>query len=140
LRRAEWKGKTGGGPLGLLAGLCGRSLRLKPEVSGQHAAARSEDLSSRAYTPRSGYRYQSRRRRCTGIAGSALGERSCRSAGSLRDFAGSARGGRFQCEIIDVNPKAMKIGDRVGMTFRKLYTANGVHNYFRKARPLFIPA
>jgi 3-hydroxy-3-methylglutaryl CoA synthase/uncharacterized OB-fold protein len=49
------------------------------------------------------------------------------------DFEG---GGRFQCEMTDVDPKAVKIGDRVQMTFRKLYTANGVHNYFWKARPL----
>jgi hydroxymethylglutaryl-CoA synthase len=48
------------------------------------------------------------------------------------DFDG---GGRFQCEMTDVDPKAVKIGDRVQMTFRKLYTANGVHNYFWKARP-----
>jgi uncharacterized OB-fold protein len=49
------------------------------------------------------------------------------------DFEG---GGRFQCEMTDVDPKAVKIGDRVEMTFRKLYTANGVHNYFWKARPV----
>ena len=28
------------------------------------------------------------------------------------------------------------IGDRVEMTFRRLFTADGVHNYFWKARPL----
>jgi hydroxymethylglutaryl-CoA synthase len=49
------------------------------------------------------------------------------------DFEG---GGRFQCEMTDVDPKSVKIGDRVQMTFRKLYTASGVHNYFWKARPL----
>jgi uncharacterized OB-fold protein len=49
------------------------------------------------------------------------------------DFEG---GGRFQCEMTDVDPKSVKIGDRVEMTFRKLYTANGVHNYFWKARPV----
>ncbi|MBM3222081.1 MAG: hydroxymethylglutaryl-CoA synthase family protein [Candidatus Rokubacteria bacterium] len=49
------------------------------------------------------------------------------------DFDG---GGRFQCEMTDVDPKAVKIGDRVEMTFRKLYTASGVHNYFWKARPI----
>jgi len=45
-------------------------------------------------------------------------------------------GGRFQCELTDVDPAAVKIGDRVGMTFRRLFTANRVHNYFWKARPL----
>ncbi len=49
------------------------------------------------------------------------------------DFDG---GGRFQCEITDVDPEAVAIGDRVGMTFRRLYTADGVHNYFWKAKPL----
>jgi 3-hydroxy-3-methylglutaryl CoA synthase/uncharacterized OB-fold protein len=49
------------------------------------------------------------------------------------DFEG---GGRFQCEMTDVDPKAVKIGDRVQLTFRRLYTANGIHNYFWKARPI----
>ena len=48
------------------------------------------------------------------------------------DFEG---GGRFQCELTDVDPAAVKIGDRVEMTFRRLFTAGGVHNYFWKARP-----
>jgi uncharacterized OB-fold protein len=49
------------------------------------------------------------------------------------DFDG---GGRFQCELTDVDPASVKIGDRVAMTFRRLFTADGVHNYFWKARPL----
>jgi hydroxymethylglutaryl-CoA synthase len=49
------------------------------------------------------------------------------------DFDG---GGRFQCELTDVDPGAVKIGDRVEMTFRRLFTAGGVHNYFWKARPI----
>lgn len=49
------------------------------------------------------------------------------------DFDG---GGRFQCELTDVDPDSVAIGDRVGMTFRRLYTVDGVHNYFWKARPL----
>ena len=49
------------------------------------------------------------------------------------DFEG---GGRFQCEMTDVDPKAVTIGDRVELTFRRLYTANGIHNYFWKARPI----
>ncbi|MBI2205698.1 MAG: hydroxymethylglutaryl-CoA synthase family protein [Candidatus Rokubacteria bacterium] len=49
------------------------------------------------------------------------------------DFDG---GGRFQCELTDVDPAKVKIGDRVEMTFRRLYTANGIHNYFWKARPV----
>ena len=49
------------------------------------------------------------------------------------DFDG---GGRFQAEMTDVDPNEVKIGDRVEMTFRRLFTAQGIHNYFWKARPL----
>jgi hydroxymethylglutaryl-CoA synthase len=50
------------------------------------------------------------------------------------DFDG---GGRLRCELTDVDPATVKIGDRVEMTFRRLFTgANGVHNYFWKARPI----
>jgi hydroxymethylglutaryl-CoA synthase len=49
------------------------------------------------------------------------------------DFDG---GGRFICEITDVDPATVQIGDRVEMTFRCLFTAGAVRNYFWKARPL----
>jgi len=52
---------------------------------------------------------------------------------AVLDFEG---GGRFQSEMTDVDPKVVKIGDRVTMTFRRLITAGGVHNYFWKAKPL----
>ncbi len=45
-------------------------------------------------------------------------------------------GGRFQCELTDVDPASVAIGQRVEMTFRRLFTANGIHNYFWKARPV----
>lgn len=46
-------------------------------------------------------------------------------------------GGRFIAEVTDADAKALKIGDQVEMTFRRLYTtADGVHNYFWKARPV----
>ncbi|HEV7865376.1 MAG TPA: OB-fold domain-containing protein [Acidimicrobiia bacterium] len=48
------------------------------------------------------------------------------------DFAG---GGRFRCQLTDADHDALAIGDRVQMTFRRMLTANGVHNYFWKARP-----
>jgi 3-hydroxy-3-methylglutaryl CoA synthase/uncharacterized OB-fold protein len=48
------------------------------------------------------------------------------------DFDG---GGRFICEMTDCEPERVAIGDEVEMTFRRLYTADGVHNYFWKARP-----
>lgn len=49
------------------------------------------------------------------------------------DFDG---GGRFQCQLTDSNPEDVKIGNRVQMTFRRMLTAGGVHNYFWKAKPL----
>ncbi len=52
---------------------------------------------------------------------------------AVLDFEG---GGRFQCEVTDVDPGRVKIGDRVEMTFRRLLTAGGIHNYFWKARPV----
>ena len=48
------------------------------------------------------------------------------------DFDG---GGRFRCEMTDVDPKTVAIGNRVEMTFRRLMTAHDVHNYFWKCRP-----
>jgi uncharacterized OB-fold protein len=49
------------------------------------------------------------------------------------DFAG---GGRFRCQLTDVDHTTVAIGDQVEMTFRRMLTANGVHNYFWKARPI----
>lgn len=49
------------------------------------------------------------------------------------DFDG---GGRYRCELTDVDPAAVAIGGRVEMTFRRLFEADGVHNYFWKARLL----
>lgn len=45
------------------------------------------------------------------------------------------RGGRFACELADVDPANVEIGQELEMTFRRLYTADGVRNYFWKARP-----
>jgi 3-hydroxy-3-methylglutaryl CoA synthase len=44
-------------------------------------------------------------------------------------------GGRFTCDFTDVDPTDVAIGKHLEMTFRRLYTAQGVHNYFWKARP-----
>lgn len=48
------------------------------------------------------------------------------------DFDG---GGRFSCQLTDAEPDNVAIGDRVQMTFRRMRTDDGVHNYFWKARP-----
>jgi hydroxymethylglutaryl-CoA synthase len=52
---------------------------------------------------------------------------------AVLDFDG---GGRFPVELTDVDPDRVEIGDRVSMTFRKLFTADGIHDYFWKAKPL----
>ena len=49
------------------------------------------------------------------------------------DFDG---GGRLPVELTDVDPADVRIGGRVEMTFRRLFTADGIHNYFWKARPV----
>jgi len=49
------------------------------------------------------------------------------------DFDG---GGRFACELTDVNADDVAIGDRVEMTFRVKDVADGIRNHVWKARPL----
>ena len=49
------------------------------------------------------------------------------------DFDG---GGRFTSELTDADPDEVEIGMRVRMTFRRVLTADGVHNYFWKATPI----
>jgi 3-hydroxy-3-methylglutaryl CoA synthase len=49
------------------------------------------------------------------------------------DFDG---GGRIHCEITDHSLREPSIGMPVEMTFRKLYEAGGISNYFWKARPI----
>jgi 3-hydroxy-3-methylglutaryl CoA synthase/uncharacterized OB-fold protein len=49
------------------------------------------------------------------------------------DFDG---GGRLPIELTDVDAEEVAIGLRVEATFRRLSTADGIHNYFWKARPV----
>ncbi|MDH3706575.1 MAG: OB-fold domain-containing protein, partial [Acidimicrobiia bacterium] len=49
------------------------------------------------------------------------------------DFDG---GGRMPVELTDVDPDDVSIGDRIEMTFRRLYVADGISNYFWKGRPV----
>jgi len=49
------------------------------------------------------------------------------------DFDG---GGRFTSQLTDADASEVAIGMRVTMTFRRMLTANGIHNYFWKATPL----
>ncbi len=45
-------------------------------------------------------------------------------------------GGRIPIEITDVAENEVEIGMNVEPTFRKLFTADGIHNYFWKVRPI----
>jgi 3-hydroxy-3-methylglutaryl CoA synthase len=45
-------------------------------------------------------------------------------------------GERFPVELTDVSADDVTLGMRVEMTFRRLYTADGIVNYFWKARPV----
>ncbi len=49
------------------------------------------------------------------------------------DFDG---GGRVELEVTDCQPEKIDIGVELEMTFRRFFTADGVHNYFWKARPV----
>ena len=49
------------------------------------------------------------------------------------DFDG---GGRAPLELTDVDADEVHVGMRVVPTFRRLYTADEIHNYFWKARPV----
>ncbi|WP_260287180.1 OB-fold domain-containing protein [Peribacillus aracenensis] len=45
-------------------------------------------------------------------------------------------GGRILCEVTDCSPEEIEIGMNVEMTFRRLFEAKGISNYFWKARPI----
>lgn len=49
------------------------------------------------------------------------------------DFDG---GGRVPLEVTDVDADEVEVGMRVEPTFRRLFTADEIHNYFWKVRPL----
>jgi hypothetical protein len=52
---------------------------------------------------------------------------------AIVDFDG---GGRLPIELTDVDASEVAIGGRVEMTFRRLSSADAIHNYFWKARPV----
>jgi hydroxymethylglutaryl-CoA synthase len=52
---------------------------------------------------------------------------------AIVDFDG---GGRYPVELTDVDAAAIRVGSRVEMTFRRLFSADGIHDYFWKARPV----
>jgi hydroxymethylglutaryl-CoA synthase len=49
------------------------------------------------------------------------------------DFEG---GGRLIVEFTDCDINKMKVGMTMEMTFRKMFTSRGIHNYFWKAKPI----
>jgi len=52
---------------------------------------------------------------------------------AIVDFDG---GGRYPVELTDVDVDEIRPGSRVEMTFRRLFSADGIHDYFWKARPV----
>jgi uncharacterized OB-fold protein len=52
------------------------------------------------------------------------------------DFDG---GGRTTLEVADAAPGELAVGTRVGLSFRRLHSTDGVHNYFWKARVIADP-
>ncbi len=52
---------------------------------------------------------------------------------AVLDFDG---GGRFPCQLTDCDVADVEVGTRVEMTLRRLFTADEIHNYFWKARPI----
>lgn len=44
-------------------------------------------------------------------------------------------GGRLRCQLTDADPDSLAVGNRMEMTFRRMTTVRGIHNYFWKARP-----
>ncbi len=52
---------------------------------------------------------------------------------AIVDFDG---GGRYPVELTDADPDEIRAGSRVEMTFRRLFSADGIHDYFWKARPV----
>ncbi len=49
------------------------------------------------------------------------------------DFEG---GGRLICELTDCDIDKVQIGMPLEMTYRKMFTSRGIHNYFWKAKPV----
>jgi hydroxymethylglutaryl-CoA synthase len=45
-------------------------------------------------------------------------------------------GGRCTIEVTDAEPERLRVGARVAFTFRRLFTAGGVHDYFWNSQPL----
>jgi 3-hydroxy-3-methylglutaryl CoA synthase len=52
---------------------------------------------------------------------------------AVLDFDG---GGRFPCQLTDCDVDDIAVGTRVEMTLRRLFSADEIHNYFWKARPI----
>lgn len=52
---------------------------------------------------------------------------------AIVDFDG---GGRYPVELTDADADEIRAGSRVEMTFRRLFSADGIHDYFWKARPV----
>jgi hydroxymethylglutaryl-CoA synthase len=70
------------------------------------------------------------------MSGGAIDTRASPSPPVIFAMVDLDRGGRFPVELTDVDVDEVAVGGRVEMTFRRLSTADGIHNYFWKARPV----
>lgn len=52
---------------------------------------------------------------------------------AIVDFEG---GGRFSSVMTDRDPKDLKVGMPIELTFRKIHEGSGIHNYYWKCRPV----
>jgi len=79
------------------------------------------------------YRFADKRARLFTFAGDFLAETpNPPLIVGILDFEG---GGRIKCLVADANMKELQIGMPMRMTFRKLYTTEGIQHYFWKAAP-----
>ena len=73
---------------------------------------------------------------CAALSNRAIGRRRGTNASNLKFVRSNADPGLSVLELTDVNAAEVAMGDKVEMTFRRLNSADGIQNYFWKAKPL----
>ena len=125
-----------------------RRRRAAPRT-GSSAFVGSRDRDERRAAPPAGARLARRRRASTTWSRADGRRRRARSSRSPIDRSRTRRA-RRSCSRSSTStaaagsrsssptstPTTLQIGDRVEMTFRRLFTADGIHDYFWKARPV----
>ena len=77
-----------------------------------------------------------RRRRARSSRSRSTASRTRRARRSCSRSSTSTAAAGSRSSSPTSTPTTSQIGDRVEMTFRRLFTADGIHNYFWKARPV----